>query len=165
MGSQHFHVKPRLERRRRCPVLQIVTTSVSGCWSRAQALITVVFVEKAGILLRSGAQHACPSSSRRFCCARLMILFHASALAGSVLNAFLPGSVGKFPYSFSLWPGSHQLKYFFSVTDPPGLWDPSFQTSHIRLARRHAGTSGDGRSQAICLPGCRPDALSPSCPC
>ena len=30
MGSQHFHVKPLLERRRRCQVLQIVTTSVSG---------------------------------------------------------------------------------------------------------------------------------------
>ena len=35
--------------------------SSSGRWTREHALITSVFVEKAGILLRSGAQHACPS--------------------------------------------------------------------------------------------------------
>ena len=115
-------------------------------------------MEDADILLRSGAQHVCPSSSRRFCCARLMILFDVSSLAGSVLNAFPP--------RISREVSVHQLKYFFSFTHSSSSSSPNdarsvgselLDVSHIRLARKHSVTSWEGRSQVIDLPDCRSD--------
>ena len=107
-------VKPHHKGRRRCRVLQIVTTSL-----------------------------------------RLRILLRTSAFASSVLNAFpSPGSVAKFPYSFSFWTGSHQLKYSFGLTDLSSSspidarWDPSFQ-SHT--SGSEALSHFLGRSQAVFL--------------
>ena len=152
-------------------VLQIVTHPPSvGDGHEYMALTTVVFVEKAGILLRSGA---CPSFSRELRRTRLRIFLHTSALSQfCVDHTFFSGPDVKLLHSFSLWPGSHQLKYFFSFTDPSSYSSPNDARSvgsvlpdvlHIRPARRHSATSWEGRSQAIGLPGCRTDTLSPGC--
>ena len=109
---------------------------------------------------RSVAQHACP----------LFLQIAPSSLSSTAAHCpilyrshFLSRPGGESLRSFSLCSGSHQLKCFFSFTDPSSSSSPSdarpagsvlSDALHTCPARRHSVTSWWERSQAISLPGC-----------